>query len=347
MGSRLCAVSAVFLAAVTAAAGSAAQVPSLPGAPSLPSAPSLPGAPALPGTPSLPSAPSLPQAPSAPSLPGSSVPTPQVPGAGGSPGSGGGLPGAGGGRLPGGGLPGGASSGAAGGGGAGSGARGAQADGPASEAEERAARKQAARKRAAAGRRWTRELRRSMPALGGCLGFATPFQRRVLILRSGLGPGPPLTRRATARRLERSSRSVARAEHAGLRRLRSARRTSGCGSGALAGARVGYAIAALFAAAGHSPQLLSSSLLRGESARDVQYVRRQSASSDRDGRGRGPAATAAGVPDEGVAGTGLDPLLVVAGALLAAFAGLVLRHRRPARADHVPPLGVDQDDEQR
>jgi hypothetical protein len=66
-----------------------------------------------------------------------------------------------------------------------------------------------------------------------CLGELTAPERRVLVLRAGVGPGAPLTRARVARRLDITVKRVAKLERAGLRRLRglctgaSANRTTG------------------------------------------------------------------------------------------------------------------------
>ena len=65
--------------------------------------------------------------------------------------------------------------------------------------------------------------------LGGCLSSVPAGQRRVLVLRTGSGPGEPLSRRAVAARLDATPRQVARAERRGVRHLRAAARNGGCG----------------------------------------------------------------------------------------------------------------------
>ena len=79
-----------------------------------------------------------------------------------------------------------------------------------------------ARREGSAGRDRTRErrLRRVVRAADACLAVLTTDQRRVLVLRAGLGSRDPHTRRATAERLDLSLRRVRRSERAGLARLR-------------------------------------------------------------------------------------------------------------------------------
>jgi hypothetical protein len=52
-----------------------------------------------------------------------------------------------------------------------------------------------------------------------CLEDLSSLERRVLVLRAGVGPSPPLSRASVARRLRVTVRRVARVERAGLRRL--------------------------------------------------------------------------------------------------------------------------------
>jgi hypothetical protein len=66
--------------------------------------------------------------------------------------------------------------------------------------------------------------------LSGCLDALGTTQRRVLVLRAGVGPGRPQTRRAVAERLDTTVRHVARTERRGLRELRSSARAGRCGA---------------------------------------------------------------------------------------------------------------------
>ena len=201
-------VAAACVAAVTTPA--TAQTPALPNLPSAPKPPALPQLPQVQPPPvHLPAAPApaVPQVPS-PGVPSPGVSLPPVPGVtgGGStgsqsvPGTPGALPGQGGtGYAPGG--------------------AGAQDDsGP------------AARRRGAERRGVNRRLRRSVRSLQGCLPAVSGLERRVLVLRAGLGGRPAGSRRAVARQLEVSPRRVARAEARGLKRLRGAAQQSACKS---------------------------------------------------------------------------------------------------------------------
>jgi hypothetical protein len=74
-----------------------------------------------------------------------------------------------------------------------------------------------------------RRLRRAVRRLEPCLDVVSSFQRRVLVLRSGLGKARPHTRRGTAHRLGVSLPRVTRAERRGVRAISRADRATGCG----------------------------------------------------------------------------------------------------------------------
>jgi Sigma-70, region 4 len=65
-----------------------------------------------------------------------------------------------------------------------------------------------------------RKLRRAVSRLRGCLGALDRNQRRVLVLRAGLGEPRPRPRASVARILDVSSKRVARLERRGLRELK-------------------------------------------------------------------------------------------------------------------------------
>src|SRR5829696_3769978 len=75
-----------------------------------------------------------------------------------------------------------------------------------------------------------RALRRGVRRLRGCLGVVSSFERRVLIMRSGIS-GPARSRSAVARPLGTSPRRVHDGERSGLRGLREAARSTGCAGG--------------------------------------------------------------------------------------------------------------------
>jgi hypothetical protein len=81
-------------------------------------------------------------------------------------------------------------------------------------------------------------LRRSVERLSTCLDELPTAQRRVLVLRTGLGSADPRTRRGVARKLDIGVRRVARLERTGLRRARALDRTGACGSASSGGGAI-------------------------------------------------------------------------------------------------------------
>ena len=75
-----------------------------------------------------------------------------------------------------------------------------------------------------------RRLRRTVTRLRACLDGLPTLERRVLVLRAGLGPRHPRPRARVARVLDVSTTRVRRLERRGLRRLRGLAR-GGCGGG--------------------------------------------------------------------------------------------------------------------
>jgi hypothetical protein len=212
-------------------------------APSLPSVPSAPKVPSVPSVPSVPR-PSAPAVPQAPSVPGVTAP---APGGGASgrgtpsaPRGGGGGSGRAGSAAGGGGAGGGsaASGSRARAGGAGGGAGGggtSRAGGGRSGAAGGRGSASASRAGAPAPRR-ERRLRAAVRPLEGCLGVLPRLERRVLVLRVGVGDRAPRSRARVARTLDLPASRVARLERRGVRRLRALARTGGCGGSAVPGA---------------------------------------------------------------------------------------------------------------
>jgi hypothetical protein len=195
------------------------SVPSLPPTPNLPPAPNLPSTPPVqaPSTPSLPapdvSAPEVPVPDvSVPNVPAPDVPTPRLPSTPSTP------------QLP---TPrvGTASSGQA----SGPGSTGAQAAGAGQGAAAGADGGAADRRRGSAGRRGDgvapllvltqRQLERIVRQRSACLPGLPAAQRRVVVLRSGFGPGAPRARSDVARMLNTGVRRVARLEQQALTAL--------------------------------------------------------------------------------------------------------------------------------
>jgi hypothetical protein len=83
--------------------------------------------------------------------------------------------------------------------------------------------------------------------LQDCLGGLGHLERRVLVLRAGIGAGPARSRRGVAHRLDLSIRRVARIERRGLRTLRRLARAGRCGAPGDAGGDGGVGVAAGFA----------------------------------------------------------------------------------------------------
>ena len=75
-------------------------------------------------------------------------------------------------------------------------------------------------------RRRQQRLRRTVGRYRTCLDGLPALERRVIVLRTGLGAGDPRTRAGVGRRLDISARRVGRLERRALRRLR-----GGCGGG--------------------------------------------------------------------------------------------------------------------
>jgi hypothetical protein len=97
---------------------------------------------------------------------------------------------------------------------------------PRASGTPRSARKRAERRRA------ERRLRRAVSRLRTCIDDLRFGQRRVLVLRAGIGAADPRTRRGVARVLDLRVRQVLRIERRALRNARRLARTDGCGSAA-------------------------------------------------------------------------------------------------------------------
>jgi hypothetical protein len=338
-----CVLSVIALAAAHTSASAA--VPGLPSAPKVPAPPALPEVPRLqPPSVQLPAPPSVPQVqvpqvqvpqvqvpqvqvpqvqvPRAPEA----LPAPALPGAQGGAGTTGraapAVPGAAPGTGAGGSTPG-YSRGSNG------------ANGTAAAGQDPAAR-----------RRDNRRLQRAVRNLQGCLANVTGLDRRVLVLRAGVGGRPAASRESVARRLGVSQRRVVRAERSGLRSLRGAARSGGCESDAPPIVLGQMPWLMPMGATSSGQPLLSMASLAGDtdsepSAGAVASVSRSSG-DDKAGATESPGSTAsAGTerkPKRIAASTGdgtelLLPLLLtfVLLALLAAFA-LVRNRRSPSVA---------------
>jgi hypothetical protein len=160
-----------------------------------PTVPSVSALPQLPAVPHLPGGTTAPAVPSVPGLPAAPARSPS---------------GSTGGRTPAGGAPSGRPS---------SGPSAADTGSSAAAAGTRARARSGAggTRRAVARVRRERRLRTTVRRLQDCLGGLSRLQRRVLVLRAGIGAGPARSRARVARRLDVSVRRVARTERRGLR----------------------------------------------------------------------------------------------------------------------------------
>ena len=340
-------VAVLLIACVVSASAPAAGLPTLdPSSPSLPQAlprlpvlqqqaPSLPQAPALPSfLPQLPSAPA-PSPRTAPSLPLPKPPSllpdarrPAVPSA---PGGGSSSPVTG--RNEGGATPG-SRSGLA----VGTTPGAPSAAGPGGSGTRAAVRGESSAQRAkVAGRRARADrLRRAVGRLRGCFYAISRSERQVLILRAGLGGSPALSGREVARRLGVSTVRVRSLERRGLRRLRSAGRTDGCGRPAPA-VGPGSALGTVFVELRSGPRPLLPTTQESPPA-----AKRQVASDE--GAALGTSRSTGSRPQPKVAGLGLDnaggsqdadesllPAIAAGLALLTLLLAVVLFRRRPER----------------
>ncbi len=94
-----------------------------------------------------------------------------------------------------------------------------------------------------------RKLRETVTNASGCLDDLSSAQRRVLSARAGLGPAPPRSRTAVARRFDISVKRVVRLERTGLKKLRSLAGNGGCAPPATSDTVVSGATAPTTAAA--------------------------------------------------------------------------------------------------
>ncbi len=81
--------------------------------------------------------------------------------------------------------------------------------------------------------------------LSGCLDALTTVERRVLVLRTGLGKAHPHSRRGVARLLDLRVRRVVKIERRGLREARSLARAGACSTGTGASGSTAAGVSAL------------------------------------------------------------------------------------------------------
>jgi hypothetical protein len=176
----------------------------------------------------------------------------------------------------------------------------------------------------ASGRRTTarrvrreRRLRTTVRRLQTCFGGLSRLERRVLVLRAGIGAGPPRTRTQVARRLDVSTRRVTRLERRGVRTLRSLAgggRCGGVGARSTAGAPVAEPRMAAALQGLHGRPIGSGG---AADATDVKGERKSSGDGQGSGDAAGPATLEQRVPAPArVRLLGLDltvPLLIALG----------------------------------
>ena len=171
-------------------------------------------------------------------------------------------------------------------------------------------------------------MRKTVQRLQGCLGSLSGLERRVLVLRAGIGAGGPRTRAQVARRLDVSARRVTRLEHRGMRALRGLAGAGRCGGAGSPGGAVLAADGTPIAMAPHGWKALSGAGPRVN--RTEVKAERQSS------RGRGPDEAATGVKERWQAASSgvsiLVTLLLIASSL--SLLGLAVR---AVRQHVVPP----------
>jgi hypothetical protein len=161
-----------------------------------------------------------------------------------------------------------------------------------------------------------------------CLGDLSASERRVLVLRAGVGARVPRSRAAVARRLRTSVRRVARLERSGLRRLRTL--CGGTGTAAAGPAPTGIVPAADITtpagAHGAAPSRQGRAPSRAGKADPVRSTVKPPAMGGVAGR----SATNAPSPRGGI-DLAIPAMLVVLG-LAGFFAGRLIRRAQPVVA---------------
>jgi hypothetical protein len=192
-------------------------------------------------------------------------------------------------------------------------------DRPAGDRSNPGAVKRGGKSTPSASSEYERALRRVVRELASCLDSLPDSERRVLVLRSGLGDGPARSRRGVARILDTRVQRVGRLERRGLRHARALARTDGCGGGG------GVSVAGGAAANGVTPTSGGQAIAAGA-------VTAAQTGEDEDARGGSGAPTAsrddAGKRERPLLPTmpdgrfdGGDFILAIALILLAALAG--------------------------
>jgi len=182
-------------------------------------------------------------------------------------------------------------------------------------------------------------LRRMVGRLRGCLDGLPVLERRVLILRVGVGPGGPRSRARVARATGLSTRRVARLETRGLRRLRGLAR-GGCGMSARSADPVALVRVSAPVVPGFARALAAAAAFGGRGADRVEVEGEQQSSKPSAGAGTTPKlASPAADPNELAPPGAVTKLprdsrfLLVAALLLLAMVvvGFVVEARRSVR----------------
>jgi hypothetical protein len=172
-----------------------------------------------------------------------------------------------------------------------------------------------------------RRLRRLVTASRSCLGMLPAAQRRVLVLRAGLGPRDPRSRRATAARLDLPLDTVRRRERAGLRELRALDGSCGGATGATTMTVAPTTAAASPAAAATGPAAATATTAADDAAgRGEPEAGGVLGESESAGRTGGTDTPATVIPSS-LPSDGGDASVFVLGALAAALLALLANPR--------------------
>jgi Sigma-70, region 4 len=179
-------------------------------------------------------------------------------------------------------------------------------------------------------RRHNRELRALVLRLRGCMGKLPRAERRVLILRAGIGIGHVRTRRQVARLTHLRRGTVARLERRGLRQLRALGRSGGCAAGSTSSPlAVGMAVAGGRPSSGAAARTPDSAGVLAEHRSGGPANQKPNATT------RSSSLVSPLAPQASGGGGGLgdfrDPLLVAAAVVLAIALLAELRHERAGR----------------
>jgi hypothetical protein len=184
-----------------------------------------------------------------------------------------------------------------------------------------------------------RRLRQVVGRLRGCLDGLPVLERRVLILRAGVGPGDPRSRARVARATDLSTRRVARLERRGLRRLRGLAR-GGCGMSARSDDPVAIVRVSAPIVSGFSRALVAAAAFGERGTDRIEVKGEQQSSKPSDGAGTTPKLAAPSGDPRELAPPGAvtkvpqdSRFLLVAALLLLAtvVVGFVVEARRSVR----------------